>query len=306
MKSILQYTSEAVKGKNNINNAASALPNLLGRRTSQAVKNNPFTFKSLPIAVTEEEITTPLLNSLANRLYFRGKKNFNKYFDLLKNNFDGQPCILTGRVKEPSSIVPKLSKRKHYLTDNNNTLIQNGFRAVPDLTGYKVVLNTGSEKEVEAVFNKIVKMLENKELEPSHFFNYGIKPYFTPEQCAKLEQLGMYYNKCKKPSGFTCINSYFNTKSGETIELQIIAKESNKVNLNEHKFYNFNTKGAATEHGKTDRVLQKLFETMNDEQKALYRNYTNDCYAYARELEKGAKAEKPKLPDGFNIILELL
>lgn len=307
IKRVMKYAAESSPGKNSLTHTSTAeLPDLLSKKASEAIRNNQLANHNIPFNAEYDELTTPLLRSIAKNMYSSAKKDYNKYFKLFQDAFHDTPASLTGRIKEPYSILTKLEKRKHFLTNESGNLLQNANDCVPDLYGYKLVLNSGSRDEVNKVFKELTKMLKNKKLKPSHFMNYGTNPYFTPEQCAELEKLGMYFYPVKKPSGYSCVNSYFYNENGRKIELQIIGKKTNTINIKEHLSYNYLTKGAATEHGMIVRDYQKVFDRMTEKQWELYKKYTNECYTYARKYERGIPASVPELPVELSPLLKLV
>lgn len=240
---------------------------------------------------------------LSEEVHKIGEENFPEYYALLENAFKGTGAKFTGRVKEPSSVLAKLIKRQ----DNILLLNQNILDAVPDLYGCKLV-TSGKPDEIEKVVRKIEELVDSGEVIPSHFINHGALSYLTDEQVERLARKGFsHIERIEKKAGFTGVNLYFRDKfNTSTLELQITGKKTNAANLREHLFYNFKTKGAATEHGILNEKFQSLFEKMNHDDIQAYNDYVNKCYLYSRMSEMGQKAVKPELPEGFDKALALI
>ncbi len=229
--------------------------------------------------------------------------NFPEYYYILQNAFRDLGSQFTGRVKEQDSVLAKLTKRK----DNILLLGQNILDNVPDLYGYKLVTN-GKPGEIEKAVQTIEKLIDSGEVSPSHFINHGKNPYLNNDQITRLINKGFSHSEIiEKKEGFTGINLYFRDKfDTSTLELQITGDKTNSVNLKEHFFYNFKTKGAATEHGVVNEKFQSIFEAMKQDDIKAYSDYIDRCYLYTRAQEMGQKSEKPKLPEGLNKALELI
>lgn len=239
---------------------------------------------------------------LSKEVHKIGEDNFPEYYDILQRAFKGKGEF-TGRVKEPDSVLAKLTKRK----DNILILGQNILDAVPDLYGCKLITN-GKPNEIEKAVQAIEKLIDSGELLPSHFINHGKNPYLNNDQIRRLLNKGFTrVESIEKKAGFTGLNLYFMDKfNTSTIELQITGNKTNAVNLKEHLFYNFKTKGAATEHGIVNKKFQSLFEAMKQEDIKAYNDYIDKCYLYTRAQEMGQRLEKPKLPKDLDEALALL
>lgn len=264
--------------------------------------------EEIPDYVDLNEITPELLESLSNTLHNSGKKDFEKYFNLFDSYFNDTGAKLTGRTKDCSSILSKLSKRTKILdcsSDPSFSLIERANVAVPDLNGYRLI-TSGKPEDVEKIVTKITDLIFDGKLYPSHFFNYEQVPYLTEEQTDFLSKLGFYHNKDKKPSGFSCVNMYFYTDEGKKIELQIMGDKVDKVNDKQHLTYNYKTKGQATENGVVNKTMQNILDSMDSTSMEKYQKYENECYLYSRLLETGETPNKPKLPNGLDKRLALL
>ncbi len=240
------------------------------------------------------------IQALSEKLHKKAGGDFNLYYKYFQDIFKDTGAEFTGRIKEPSSIFAKLKKRAENLGRCDTASL------VPDLYGYKLITN-GSPEEIEKIISKIEQMVDSETVIPSHFLNHGELSYLDKKQVKSLERMGFFVSPNAKKSGFTDVNMYFrDALNKNTFELQIIGDKSNQVNLKEHLFYNFKTKGAATEHGIINNKMQAIFESMTDSQKELYEEYINKCYAYARNLELKNPLPKPVLPENFDKALELV
>lgn len=244
------------------------------------------------------DITKKEIEAISTQLHNIAKEDFSDYMKLFQLIFGDMDVEVTGRIKEPSSIMPKLEKRMGRMNGAYSDM-------VPDLYGFKII-SDGSYQTTEKIIKRIGNLVDDGILSPSHFLNHGKYPYFNEEQAEKLSKKG-FYAAPSKSSGFTDVNLYFNNlKNGSKIELQIIGDKSNKINTKEHLFYNFKTKGAAVEHGVINKKYQTVFEAMTPDEIEKYNKYVDECYSFARHQELGLKYEKPKLPENFDKILELL
>ena len=242
---------------------------------------------------------------LSEKLHEIGEDNFPEYFKFLQNAFKDTGAQFTGRVKESASIMPKLLKRSDRILVGNCNIAD----TIPDLYGFKLVTTPGGRAaSIEKIVKRIESLVNSGELIPSHFINHGKKPYFNDEQVERLVNKGfLHAGHIEKKTGFTGVNLYFRDKfDTTTLELQITGDKTNLVNLKEHLFYNFKTKGAATEHGVVNKELQKIFEAMDEDDIAAYNDYINQCYLYSRAEEIGEKLKKPSLPEGFSKVLSLI
>ncbi len=250
--------------------------------------------------IIKTSVSDEYLQVLSEKLHSEAGQNFENYYKYFQSIFGDTGAEFTGRIKESSSIFPKLKKRAERLKQSDAASL------VPDLYGYKLITN-GSSEEIERIVSKIEDMVASGTVIPSHFLNHGEAPYLNEKQADLLERIGFFASPNAKKTGFTDVNMYFrDALNKNTFELQIIGNKSNQVNLKEHLFYNFKTKGVATEHGVVNKKFQSLFESMTDAQKESYNTYVNDCYTYARKLELGVPAEKPMLPEEFDKALEIL
>ncbi len=257
------------------------------------------TQKEIP-QIIKSDISDEYLQALSEKLHNSAEQTFSEYYKYFQSVFGDTGAEFTGRIKEISSIFSKLQKRAERLNQCDVSSL------VPDLYGYKLITN-GSPEEIEKIVSRIEDMVASETVIPSHFLNHGELSYLDKKQVKGLERMGFFASPNAKKSGFTDVNMYFRDASNKnTFELQIIGDKSNQVNLKEHLFYNFKTKGAATEHGVVNKKMQAIFESMTDLQKEVYEEYVNKCYAYARKLELGEQTQKPLLPEGLNKALELV
>ena len=82
--------------------------------------------------------------------------------------------------------------------------------------------------------------------------------------------------------------------------------KTDKINAKEHIFYNYKTKGGATEHGTINEKFQKALDLMTNDEINQYQKYIDDCYSFARAQELNLKSTKPILPYGFDKVLEVV
>ena len=227
-----------------------------------------------------------------------------EYTPVLKKHFAGTGSKFSGRLKEASSILPKLQRRIDDLEKCHS--VSQIYSVVPDLCGFKLTTNGGS-KETEKIISKINDLIKLDRFKPTHIINRGKIPYINQEQLGELSNKGFYIIEPKGASNFNCASVYFlDKKHGIPIELQIMGDKTDKINAKEHIFYNYKTKGGATEHGTINEKFQKALDLMTNDEINQYQKYIDDCYSFARAQELNLKSTKPILPYGFDKVLEVV
>lgn len=252
--------------------------------------------------ILEADTTLDILtDNLSVELHKIGEENFSDYMKVFKKGFKDFGATLTGRVKDTSSIRSKLEKRLDRVFDNADIP-----SVVPDLYGYRLV-SDGTPESMEKIVKNIEKLVDDGELIPSHFISHGRDEYLEPGQIERLVKKGFFHSKnAERHNGFTGVNMYFRDKHNlSTLELQLKGKKTDMLGEKEHLFYNFKTKGVASERGIVNEKMQKIFESLTSEQIDAYNKYVDEAYGYTRSLERGIQAEKPVLPNGLDKSLKL-
>ncbi len=223
----------------------------------------------------------------------------------LKAQFADTNAKFSGRLKEASSILPKFQRRQESLEKCSN--LSDVFSEVSDLCGFKLTTK-GSEQEGSEIVQKIAGLIDEGKFEPTHIINRGKTPYLNDEQLTALSKKGFHIVQPKNASNFNCSSVYFrDAKYGVPIELQIMGDKTDKINAKEHIFYNYKTKGGATENGVVNEKFQKAFDSMTSDEINQYQKYIDDCYTFARAKELNVDGiKKPLLPDNMDEILRMV
>lgn len=256
--------------------------------------------KSQKTVFTEEQF-----EDMAYRLRNIGEQTFENYYAMLLDAFKDTDVEITGRLKEVSSILPKLKRISYRLkpdiTDAKLT------RKLSDVCAFKAIIR--HPDDVEDAIGAIQKLISNEKVVPAWFVNYGKKPIFDKNQVQSLTNMGFEYkSRFNLNDNLPLSNIYFDDKRGYcAFELQAIGNKTDKLLKKEHIYYNFHSKGVALENGKVNERMNKVYKRMTDEQHKIYRNYIDKCYAYVRAQELGDDSfAKPKLPKGLSELLKLL
>lgn len=236
----------------------------------------------------KDSVFDKLFAVLAKKLQDDGRARYNVNFNLLNECFQIPDTKIEGRIKSVSSIAEKLQDRF-----NNTKAGFNVFNMVPDVCGYRIT-SDGSKEKIEEILSSLEEAVDEGKLKPGVVFNRGNEmTYFTKENIERLENKG--FTVVPKPWGnMFCANIHTEDKFGRKIEIQIIGDEVNKINKQEHGFYKHNTPEGKRFSGIPFRMLD------------IYEGYVRECYIYARMLELGQEAQKPKLPEYFDEDLALV
>lgn len=239
---------------------------------------------------TEEELSRIIAHASA-LLHEAGKESYQANFDTLQEAFKDTGTKFSGRVKTAESIKGKMP----LTIASNLKKCDNLFNAASDICGYRLVTN-GSDEQSEKIIAQIEKLIEDGTYTPFLISSHGENPYISRDEILRLyDEKGFNY-AIKPYPGFTGTNIVLKDKEGKKIELQIIGKEVNKVNIKEHKFYKLWAM-SPEEHLKYFKSRHSI---------DAYDEYVSACYAYARNLEQGLEDKKPELPEGLSEDLRLI
>ncbi len=243
---------------------------------------------------TQEELA-PILPHVAALLHQAGEERYQTNFDTLQAAFKDSGAEFSGRIKTAESIEGKIPNA---IIGNIQRGEENIFNAASDICGYRLVVD-GTEAQTEKIIETVEKLIEEGTYTPFLISSHGADPYISKEEVLRLhEEKGFHYTIRPYP-GFVGTNIILKDKEGKKLELQITGKETNRVNVKEHKFYKLWTM-APEEKAKYFKSRQSL---------DAYGEYANACYAHARGLELGEiepSTEKPTLPEGLSEDLRLI
>ncbi len=227
-------------------------------------------------------------------LHSIGQERYQANFDTLQEAFKDINAEFSGRVKTAKSIEEKIPHR----IKNNLRNGENLFNATSDICGYRLVTD-GSNEQGEKIMERIEKLTKDGKYTLFLISSHGENPYISKDEIERLHDEKGFGYTIKQYPGFTGTNIILKDKEDKKLEIQIIGKEVNKINIKEHKFYKLWTL--------SEDEYRKYFTSRRDI--GAYEEYMYACYAYARGLELGTidkNTEKPELPEGLCEDLRLI
>jgi len=240
---------------------------------------------------TREELSG-ILPHVAALLHEAGKERYQAHFDTLEEAFKDTGAKFSGRVKTPDSIQGKIP---HAIVSNIKKSGEDIFNAASDICGYRLVVD-GTEEQTEKIIHKLEELLDSGEYTPFLISSHGENPYVSKDKIMELCEKRNFRCKIMECSGFVGTNIILKDKEGKKLEIQITGKETNKVNVKEHRFYKL-WSASFEEQEKYFKSRQSI---------DAYEAYANECYTYARNLELGIEGKKPELPEGIDEELRLI
>jgi ppGpp synthetase/RelA/SpoT-type nucleotidyltranferase len=242
----------------------------------------------------------------------------------LRGIFGDDVTLLTrpkGETSALDKVVTKVQKTGTPIIDGSPVL-PNTMQArnmIGDAVGGRVILPTGTTKEVDMVVSQLTEAIKKGDIKLSELNNYKGKDglsYFTDEHVLQIQeahaiaqQKGLVdtplvvisgsNSKAIKNSGYTTIQMNATTRNGAKIELQIRGPEIQKLGEIEHLIYDLRQGKSIPAHlpNEINRKMTTLSETLNSLPKEAYDDYMGyltQAYKNARLKETGV-TEIPKL-----------
>lgn len=284
----------------------------------QPVKTRPLTTLRAP---QQNEI--PNIASISQKLAEYYRKNLSIGISQIQEIL-GRHGEITGRAKSALSIKSKLLRKSCLDITDAKKVIRDGI-------GTRLILPTGTPKEVDAVVKSLCTAIENGSLTIKRITNYqGVnsypylqkshidslkasiekrqqllvqKPAFSnPVEALKIKELEIKTdNSAILSSGYTAAQFNIETKHMGA-ELQIRGPEVDHLAQLEHLIYDIrNQKMPIRKYRDSEKNnMQRLQSTLNHLPEAeydAYLKYISACYRNARKRELGlAEAFYPELP----------
>lgn len=212
---------------------------------------------------------------------------------------------------------------------------------IQDSVGMRIVLDDTSEEAVNKVFKDLLKGIDSGEIKLLSFSNYcgkGLQPYFSSAQVKQLRQHCLkkgyepefdspvnveksspnyketyHPKKAEKESGYTTTQMNIQHKNGLVSELQIRGKHINELAEVEHIVYDIR-EGKDLSKGDPkikslisdiERLVKEMDKPENAEMKKNFSDYLTKCYEFARKSETGESVQRPELPPGIDMQLDI-
>lgn len=244
------------------------------------------------------------LKQLAENIYETNSQKYDTNFELIKSILPLENGTLIGRVKK----LPVIKESLEYLKCkySQGEMNQYANQLIPDATGFRFIINNGSEEEMDSVVDAIKQACDEGIIFPGYFFNHGDRPYCNTKHCEIFNEIGFKSPATKRNNGYTALNMYFYNQDGQKLELQIMGPKIAELAKAEHPFINFFERGKATKQEKIIPNLDAALRKLDQNQILQLREYIRQCYHYTRMLELGIIEKRPSLPGNFEKILELV
>ncbi|MFN9690793.1 MAG: hypothetical protein ACK551_01665 [Vampirovibrionales bacterium] len=242
----------------------------------------------------------------------------------LRGIFGNDVTLLTrpkGETSALDKLVTKVQKTGTPIIDGSPVL-PNTMQArnmIGDAVGGRVILPTGTTKEVDMVVSQLTEAIKKGDIKLSELNNYKGKDglsYFTDEHVFQIQEAHAIAQKnglvdtplvvisgsnsnAIKNSGYTTIQMNATTRNGAKIELQIRGPEIQKLGEIEHLIYDLRQGKSIPAHLPNDiniimTTLSKTLKRLPKEAYYDYMGYLTQAYKNARLKETGV-TEIPKL-----------
>jgi hypothetical protein len=331
--------------------ATSRDPSLVGDKINQIkvkqLANGSFEVKidcqsALSYNIKLEKTMDDVDNELQNQLLPFAELAYDFYKNKLPNVKENLERLFSSlgtiqvRAKSPTSAANRLMRTLKFTwgpkegINNRDEAVKNLWDAI----GSRVIVNKGSESEMQKVVDVMCDAIRNGQLEVTHLNNLrGVsgRPYFTDTQIDQLRQadaekimkmkkagftdptpipIQIGNSERKGGSPFTSICAYIKHGDGVIGEFQVIGPEVLKLANAEHLPYdamiNKDLYRELNDAGK--KQMEPFFgpflteiKHLTTDQKKEYNEYLNQAYIQARKVESGeaVPTDQVPLPTGF-------